>query len=341
MSVSAGVMLFLCAVVTAVEIFLVRNLAASPSDWVLPVTTHLAISGGLLALAGLRTFREDRMWPLLAGITVATTGPIGAAGTMTAILLTVFHRRKSDSFEDWYESLFPESLTDTGADLMARIRSKESAESQGVAAFADILAFGTVAQKRELITLMTKHFEPKFAGVLKMALDDSNNATRVQAASAVAKIQDEFTSRSVALKQSVSSRDPVKVLELARHFDEHARTGLLDPEGSNASRKSALEAYRRYLELDPQDAKARAAVGRLLLQSGKFDEACTWLKESVEKGGAPPEGVTAYMEALFRLRRYNELRAVAQKHSPQSESWNANDESAEALKLWAEGYDAV
>jgi tetratricopeptide (TPR) repeat protein len=343
MSLPMVIMLLVNAIVAAVEIQLVRNLAAAPSQWLVPLAIHLAISATLIAAAvWLKLFRDDKMWPLLTGITVAATGPIGAIGSIVALLLTVFHRRKASSFEDWYEALFPESIPDFQAELMVRIRSNDTSESQGgVSAFADILAFGTVAQKRELITLMTKHFEPRFAGVLKLALDDANNATRVQAASAVAKIQDDFSSRSMELRQSATSRDPEKVLELARHHDEHAKTGLLDPDGSNASRGQALDAYRRYLEMKPDDVSARSAVGRLLLQSGKFEEACAWLKDTVDRGAATHECVTAYMEALFRLQRFGDLRTVAKQYAEVSESWNAHDESIEALKLWAQGYDAA
>jgi hypothetical protein len=341
MNLPMAIILVVSALTGVAEILLVRRVAASPSDWLVPLIFHLAICAALIAAAAfLKFFRDDKMWPLLAGITIAVTGPIGAAGTIVAIALTIFHRRKSSNFEEWYEALFPESLPDFQAELMARIRSHDSG-GQGVAAFADILAFGTVAQKRELITLMTKHFEPRFAGVLKMALDDSNNATRVQAASAVAKIQDDFTSRSLELHQSANSRDPQKILELGQHHDQHSRTGLLDPEGSAASRGMAIEAYRRYLELQPNDIAARSAVGRLLLQSAEFEEACAWLKETVDRGNASHEAVIAYMEALFRLHRFEELRAVARKYASPAESWNAQDESVEALKLWAEGYDAA
>lgn len=342
MSLPFTVMLPVTAVAMVVEIALVRKVAASPSEWLLPLTLHLAISGSLFALGRFaKPFREDKMWPYLAGLTIAVAGPVGAMGSMLAIVLTLFHRRKASSFGDWYEALFPESVVDSDAGLMARIRSTEKGEGQGVAAFADILAFGTVTQKRELITLMTKHFEPRFAGALKMALDDTNNATRVQAASAVAKIQDEVMSRSLALKKAAEAGDPGRILELARHHDEHAKTGLLDPEGSDASRITALAAYRRYLEVEPQNTGARSAVGRLLLHSGKFDEACAWLKESVDRGEASAEATAAYMEALFRLRLYDELRKVARKYVTQAESWNTQDESVEAVKLWAKGYAAT
>jgi tetratricopeptide (TPR) repeat protein len=341
MNAAMVVMLIVTAVAALVEIALVRWLASAASQWIMPLTLHLALSGSLLILGKFaKPFREDKMWPYLAGLTIVVAGPIGAIGTMLAIVLTVFHRRKESSFEDWYEALFPEAMVDSDAGLMARIRSNEKGEGQGVAAFADILAFGTVAQKRELITLITKHFEPRFAGALKMALDDSNNATRVQAASAVAKIQDDVMSRSQALKKAAANGDSKSLLALARHHDEHGKTGLLDPEGSDASRITALDAYRGYLQKEPEDPGACAAVGRLLLQSGKFEETCAWLKQTIDRGNASSEATIAYMEALFRLRRFDELRVVARKYLKKSDSWITEDESVESLKLWAKGYAA-
>jgi hypothetical protein len=341
--VNASLLILLVVTAAAAigETALAAWVAGAPSEWPLPLALHLGISGAFLALGSFaKRFREDRMWPCLAGLTIAVAGPIGAAGTVLAILLTVFHRRKESSFEEWYEALFPEAMVDSDASLMARIRSNEKGEGQGVAAFSDILAFGTVAQKRELITLVTKHFEPRFAGVLKMALDDSNNATRVQAASAVARIQDDMMSRSQALRKAAASGTPESLLALARHHDEHGKTGLLDPEGSNASRITALDAYQRYLQKVPGDAGAQAAVGRLLLQSGKLEETCTWLKQSIDSGEASAETTIAYLEALFRLRRFDELRAVSRKYSKRADAWITNDESVEALKLWAKGYEA-
>jgi hypothetical protein len=341
MNAAMIVVLIVTAIAAVGEIALARWLMAAPSQWVFPLALHLALSGSLLTLGRFaKPFRDDKMWPYLAGLTIAVAGPIGAIGTMLAIVLTVFHRRKESSFEDWYEAMFPESIVDFDAGLMARIRSNEKGEGQGVAAFADILAFGTVAQKGELITLITKHFEPRFAGALKMALDDPNNATRVQAASAVAKIQDNVMSRSQTLKKAAASGDARSLLALARHHDEHGKTGLLDPEGSDASRVIALDAYRRYLQTEPEDAEARAAVGRLLLQSGKSEETCAWLKQTIDRGNASSEATTAYMEALFRLRRFEELRVVARKYLAKSDSWITEDESVESLKLWAKGYEA-
>jgi hypothetical protein len=340
MNLGMTLMLLCSAVAALVEIYLLQRIAASPSDWIIPVVIHLALCAGLFAMGGLsKIFQGDKTWPWITAMTVAVAGPIGAIGSLAAILLTAFHRRKASSFEEWYESLFPDSIDDFQFDLMARIRANDSGEGQGVSAFADILAFGTIAQKQELITLVTKHFEPRFAGVLKLALDDANNATRVQAASSVAKITDDFMSRGLKLQRDAANGEPRRILALAKHYDEHGKTGLLDPEGSEVSRTAALEAYQRYLGLEPADVDARAAVGRLMLKSGDLQATCAWLKESVEGGAAPGEGAIAYMEALFRLGRFSDLREVAQLYVSQAGAWDVHDESIEIVRLWAEGYD--
>jgi hypothetical protein len=81
-------------------------------------------------------------------------------------------------------------------------------------------------------------------------------------------------------------------------------------------------------------------VGRLLLQSGKLEETCQWLKKTIERGEASSEATMAYMEALFRLGRFDELRRVARIYATQTDRWITQDESVETLKLWAKGYEA-
>ena len=91
MNLQMAFIVLLDAVIAAVEILLVRRIAAAPQEWLVPLSIHVAIcSAVLVAGARLKFFEKDRMWPLLTGITVAVAGPIGAVGSGVAVILTVF-----------------------------------------------------------------------------------------------------------------------------------------------------------------------------------------------------------------------------------------------------------
>src|SRR6185436_344770 len=132
------------------------------------------------------------------------------------------------------------------------VDSLDGLDTSSVAPFSDILFFGTLAQKQELISLMSRSFQPAFAPVLRAALDDANNAIRVQAASAITLIEDDFMRRSLSLASSVREKpgDPELLLKQARLHDDYARSGILDRDRERDSRKKALETYREYLRIN-------------------------------------------------------------------------------------------
>jgi hypothetical protein len=303
---------------------------------------HMPIVAGL-ALWTWRSkrFRGDIGWPLLLTTLLAVFGPLGALGTLVTMSLTRFYSRSAIPFEEWYASLFPERHLDPNSELVQRIRAHLSTGTPGAAGvtpFVDILAFGTLAQKQELITLVTKHFQPAFAPALRMALRDPNNSIRVQGASSVTKIENDLMARSMELCDAVKSQpaNPQLQLALAAHYDEYAATGLLDPEQEAASRESALETYRKYLTLQPGDERARAAAGRLLLRAGRAAEALDWIGGSIARGHLSADTLLPYMESLFSLHRYSDLRELARTHYKQLAADDGlTSESLEAVKLWA------
>lgn len=303
---------------------------------------HAAIVAGL-ALWTWRSkrFRGDIGWPLLLTTLLVVFGPLGALGTLVTMSLTRFYSRSAIPFEEWYASLFPERRIDPSGELVQRIRAHLSAGATGTAGvtpFVDILAFGTLAQKQELITLVTKHFQPAFAPALRMALRDPNSSIRVQAASSVTKIENDLMARSMELGDAVQSQpsNPQLLLALAAHYDEYAATGLLDPLQEAASRESALAAYRKYLTIQPGDEHARAAAGRLLLRAGHAAEALDWIGGSIARGHLSADTLLPYMESLFSLHRYSDLREVARTHYKQlAADESLTGESLEAVKLWA------
>jgi tetratricopeptide (TPR) repeat protein len=281
--------------------------------------------------------RKDLRLALLLTVTTAFMGPIGAGGTLAAMAF-MSCARSTTPFEEWYRALFPETATTGEMDSWQRIISGQDIPNKSsVAPFSDILCFGTLAQKQELISLMSRSFQPVFAPVLRAALTDSNNAIRVQAASAITVIEDDFLRRSLSLTACVreNPRDSSLLLQLARLHDDYASAGILDHDREGDSRNKALKAYGEYLQLNPKDLEARTAIGRLFLRAEEYQEAMLWSAEAVENGETSSALILTYMEALYQLRRFGELRRLAAKHTSLAQSEDIPLEAVETLKLWA------
>ncbi len=314
-------------------------------DGRIPTVTAAAVHLAVLAALGKWIYRlqraeRDLRLPMLLATTTGLLGPIGAAGTLMTLGLYVLYAGSSTPFKEWYEALFPEEESKFSVYLAEQIASGqgEAAVRTGVASFLDVLSFGTPQQKQAVITLIADHFQPSFAPALRRALNDPSNAVRVQAAAAIAAIENNFLARSLELSAAAQERpgDPAALKALARHYDDYAYTGILDGRREQDSREKALEVYRQYLKLQPSDLEARCSMGRILFRMEKFSEAAAWLEESLREGISSPQLLLWYMECLFRLGRFEELRQLARSHAVDlEESGELPLEAVEAVALWA------
>lgn len=288
-----------------------------------PVATvfagHLAVVAALAATAFAHRRAGGRSMPLfiLLAVTTALFGPLGAAGALLVFLLRRIFPPDAQSFEAWYRSLFPEDETGEEqrlASLLDRVAGQEGEVSIGP--LFDILSHGTRAQKQIAIAVLTRGFHPAFAPALRMALYDPDNAIRVQAATSMTTIENNFMKRSVALERAALAApdSPDALKALARFHDEYAATSLLDPLRERRSRRTALDTYIKYLALVPGDAEARLAVARLLVRRKRHAAAASVLERCMRDDLFTPNMAPWYMECLYHLRRYAELRCFAKAH---------------------------
>lgn len=297
---------------------------------------------GTAALVAARARREAdprgarALW--LLAISCGGLGPLGGAGTLLSVLLGLYHDRHAISVDDWRRSLFPEQETDKDAALWALVGTRKTDRPSAIAPFVDVLEHGSLAQKQAVVALIAKHFRPAFAAALRLALRDPQNAVRVQAATAVSLIEAAATSRALALERQRSERpdDLGVLLQLARHEDAYAFTGLLDAGREQESRARAVEAFRLYVEARPEDVASRHELGRLYARLGRHEDALVCFQEAM-RHEATPETRLWLMECLYHLRRFAELREQA----GESAGLMAQDpaalpvETRQVLRLWA------
>jgi hypothetical protein len=227
--------------------------------WEIPLAAHFAVIAGLAAWRRWSPgLRADVRLPLLLAAGTAALGPLGAAGTLATMFLTRWYARKAIPFEEWYQSLFPDTRQQAGDQLAARIASVDLANPGSLTPFAEILAFGSLHQKQALIALINQQFRPAFGPILKRALTDGNNAVRVQAATAMNKLENAMLERTLELSHRTRENPGnVQALRaLARHYDDYLYSG-----GSQASAGGLLPVHRRGTRRPGFPARRRAPSG--------------------------------------------------------------------------------
>jgi hypothetical protein len=277
-------------------------------------------------------------------LTTAAMGPLGPFGTLVVLMISRLNQRSITPFERWYVSLFPETEREPARELYHRIVYGRHGEgSSSVAAFSDVISLGTVAQKQAALTLIADHFRPAYAGALRRALNDREAAVRVQGASAVARIENRFLERAMQLEAWVAgpSGGIEARLALARHLDDHANTGLLDVRRARKTRERALELFLACADERPDDPDLAKTCGRLLLRLDRSEEAARWLGQVVGRFAFAPQVFVWYLEALYRVGRLDDLRALCRAHgAPIKDTLEISDEMRNVIAMWMDP-DAV
>lgn len=305
------------------------------------LAAHVALIASLM-LVGWREHRDGRTHDpvtLLFLVATAALGVAGSLGTLLAALLLRCRAARATGLEAWYAALFPDAESNPGGALYQRLLSGESSlhERCTVAPFADVMASGDIDRKQVVITLIATQFDPGFTPALRGALNDDEPAVRVQAATAVARIESRFLDRSMSLEERWARAPNCAhiALQLARHYDEHATTGLLDAGRVEVARLRALDLYRDSERLGGGGPEVAKAIVRLLVRLGREREAVDTFAPLVNSGAPSPELLAWYVECLFRIGRFTELRQTCLRFdTASSAAVGVSEAYRQAVLLW-------
>jgi polysaccharide biosynthesis protein PelE len=320
-----------CGLALAVMVaeFVAIALMHSPQSFAGGVILHLLI----LLVQGLGLYYGRRHWadhrlPLLLLVTTALTGPFGAGVCLLAGLGILCCPPGETLADQWlYESLAGESSAESER-LHDRLLlgHDELAAENAVEPFQDILTSGTVLQKQMAIAKITRYFRPPFAPLLLQASQDVNAAVRVQAATALARIERDFMAQYMRLEKSLKAPaakdDPDAIrLRLAQLCDDYAYAGLLDEASRQTLRARAIGIYEDWL-IRNDDPQLRIKLARLHLRQGDAEKARQLLEQAVEsQENTGPAALLWYMEALFRLKHLGKLRELAARYAKTMPQW--------------------
>jgi polysaccharide biosynthesis protein PelE len=326
---------------TAAELGIVTAgiLDAAPTPALVAAHVGVALSLGLGLLPLSPRSRGNPAF-LLFLICIIAMGPLGPLGTGVTVALRRGFARRATPFEEWYAALFPRITTTSTRTLYERIvlRGGAPPKRSTVTPFLDIMALGTVRQKQAVIGMATEAFHPAFAPALRSALNDAEPAIRVQAATAFARLEGRFLNRSMILeaRRANCPDDAGAVLELARHHEECAESGLLDDGRMKTELTDALACYERVDAMQPGDRVVAEAAARLLLRLGRPQEALLRLQPLATGSDASPGALIGYFACLFRHGHFARLRHACHLSGRHIDLTPLPNSIGEALRLWTE-----
>jgi hypothetical protein len=308
-----------------------------------PLAIALSIHGLVVAalaawIVALRNRRAGLRMACLLLVSTAGLGPFGPAGTLLTVAIYAWFRRSATPFDEWYLSLFPQPKVSPALELYREITlgRDDTASEQSVASFTDILGYGSVAQKQALIGLLANHYRAAFAPALQAALSHEDPSIRVQAATAATMIENRYAAELEHLDAEVKARphDPAARLALARFHDDYASSGLLDTVRQRESRAKALELYQECVQLGGDNTEILDAMGQLHVRLGDHESALE-VMDRIGRSG-PPTTFLWYLEALFHLERFGQLRgAVREKRDILLGGIGREPALAQVVELWA------
>jgi hypothetical protein len=271
-----------------------------------------------------------------------TLGFIGVLGASLTMVYLLIHKEDKGFDNESFHVLPKGHQAIRSRDLYNNIVSgRESfATTTSVSSFIDIMSYGSHEQKQALIALLARHYKPQFAPALRCALVDSSSDIRVQAATAVAKIEQAYSAKWAILKARTDRKENrfESYYALACHLDDYAFLGLLDEERKSVIQDRALECYQQCQKLATSNTDLSIAMGRLLVRRDQISEAIK-IFESINPASFSVAGVFWYGQCLFIQKRYSDLRQLLAEWESisQQDSSDLPEKLHGVFGLWRKG----
>lgn len=286
---------------------------------------------------------QDIRLSVLVTVMTAIAGPFGSLISLIMITFFMGFSRADISFLQWLSDLFPEERVEKSIELYQRISAgwDDFSDKKRIMSFQDAIALGTIQQKREALAKISRYFRREFAPALMGALHDDNNAIRIQAATVIAKFEQEYMSEYMQLSRQhqADPENPVILLKLAQQADAYAYSGILDPDREKDFSELAVDSYAAYLKMKPDDKQASFALGRLYMNLGQPARVREILGGLMAGENKPPLNQAMWlMESLYALGEYEELRNLVVIY--QADLTSAADNPIlirNTLELWQKG----
>lgn len=277
--------------------------------------------------------------PVMHLIYAAILGPIGIFSMTAATIIYILSRRNSSDFLAWLSALFPEYSGSKSEDIYEQIIYGEEHEKDEISVepFADIMEYGTIEQRQLAVVRISQHFTPRFSPILLNALHDEENTVRVQAASAIAVIEDNFSRRYQEMAAEVKNAevDTQTLFKFAFLCNEYANSGLVTEERSNTLRNGIINTAEKYLEKDTKNLSVKSLLAQNYYLTMRY-ERTEQVLEDYFKTEIDHKNSKLYLEALLKQRKFDKIRSFCKKNysTLKTQQPTGTVNCLEAMKLW-------
>jgi len=315
------------------------------SLWLPIFSVHFLVVGALALLCYFfGQQKEVGRFLYLNMIAVGFLGVFGAFITLIVLSIYLAFRSRTTSLMQLLDNFFPGEEEDLSEVLYERVRfgMDDFDPRKMPVVFQDVLEYGSESQKRLAIERMLKHFRPEFTKAFSKALNDSSNAIRVVAATAVTRIDKQYAETEERLKKDVenNSEDIAALLDYAKHCHEYSELDIIDRIRALKLRARAIEAYSRYREAKPGIFFVDIALASLFYSNGEYHRVLTLLSPYFQKSEPVDYRIYRwYMSSLFQLRRWRDLYQFANRDHTMT--WKQSvefDAMMDLIMLWRTGF---
>lgn len=291
-----------------------------------------------------------RRWLHLQGyklLLILTTGLFSLVGTVATVVGYVFTLSldllKPAHFAETFDDLFDLSPDDTDTHVFRHVQHYNVVGAKLVVTdqLLDMFKFGSSVEKQNVLSVINNNYQPKFAKILRMALQDSDNVIRIQAAAILADLEQRQQQKLIELEakaKTEAAKTPHSSqaqLELAGHYDDIAHSGVVDQVRRTKLLTKAAEIFEAVYQKNTQDAAMAKKLARVYYRLDKPQHAA----EVIAPFAKTMDDISLslwYLELLFVTHNRDELRAMAKKLAPKIEHNHAYPiKLQKAVKLWA------
>lgn len=210
---------------------------------------------------------RDTVPALVALLTTAAVGPLGALGAAGLALASGRGRGRNALLEAWYERISLSVAVDPVTRFCDDVASGRTIDLGAPApvSFPSAIANGSLAERQAILGLIARQFHPDYLPALKLALLSPEPVIRVQAAAVAAHIRPRLSAlfKETLAAAATTAGDPEQGLLALRRLDGMIASGLLD----EGDRRRGVEATARLGEavlarLGPGGAMPAVATSR-------------------------------------------------------------------------------
>jgi tetratricopeptide (TPR) repeat protein len=278
----------------------------------------LALHGVALSIASVaylwhRNRKQNAWWPGLYFLLLLAGGPFGALTSVLARCSAWMGKTKPVPLP--VQIAANDEIPDESVDFSKPLPPGfEALDQPHVEPFADLLESGTLAQKQTVLEKITRYYEPAYAPLLRKALGSQEAAIRVGAATALAKLENNFMQRFMELeKRHRAAPENEQIMQaLAACCKEYAEAGLVDAYNESGYLYKSLLLYEK---LGQQDEDFYGVLGDIYSRLGKTRAARLFYERRLKTGNnVSAHFLIGYGNVLYKLKDWKRLRSLAGRY---------------------------